>query len=284
MWLASMAKMKWSTYCYHIHSLRNFDIVTGTIMIGQIWIHKISRWHTIFNLKFAVFRIGDWEYESAFDPNQLDNFNQTPLYIACLSGNDYIIECLLNWRLVCTHASRPECQVLLSPIDLNTQCAFVQETALMAAVRGGFLYIVYILLRNGINPNIYNSNLMDDLDSEESVGNSVLIEAVRQKSFLMTELLLRFGAKDVNSCAIKIACTNADEDLIHCLLARHSHEDPEHKLNESDLLTGSNLGQTLPSYCNTYCNLFPTNPTVINWNFNNCQLQEIKWVQIKING
>lgn len=220
--------------------------------------------------------MNDWEYEYAFNPNQLDNFNQTPLYIACLSGNDYIIECLLNWRLVCTSITRPECQMLRCPIDLNVQCAYVKETALMAAVRGGFLYIVLILLRNGIDPNIYNNNLGDDLNCEENLGNSVLIEAVRQKSFLMTELLLRFGAKDMNSCAIKIAITNADENSIQCLLARHSHEDPEHKLNENDLLTGSNLGQTLPSYCNTYCNLFPTNPTVIDWNFNNCQLNEIK--------
>lgn len=206
----------------------------------------------------------------------MDNFNQTALYIACLSGNDYIIESLLNWRLIGTNINRPESQILLSPIDLNVQCAIVRETALMAAVRGGFLYIVFILLRNGINPNIYNSNLSDEMSSEGNIGNSVLVEAVRQRSFLMTELLLRFGAKDANYFAIKIACANSDEDLIHCLLARHSHEDPEHKLNETDLLTGSNLGQTLPSYCNTYCNLFPTNTTVINWNFNNCQLHEIK--------
>lgn len=221
-------------------------------------------------------RIDDWEYECAFDPNQLDNFNQTPLYIACLSGNDYIIECLLNWRVVATNVSRPDCQLLRSPVDLNVLCAVVRETALMAAVRGGFLYIVFILLQNGINPNVYSNNLSDEMVNDEIIGNSVLIEAVRQASFLMTELLLRFGAKDVNSCAIKIACAQGDEQLIYCLLARHSHIDPEHKLNETDLLTGSNLGQTLPSYCNTYCNLFPTFPTVIDWNFSNFQLQEIK--------
>lgn len=206
----------------------------------------------------------------------MDNFNQTPLYIACLSGNDYIIECLLNWRVVATNVSRPDCQQLISPVDLNVLCAVVRETALMAAVRGGFLYIVFILLQNGINPNVYSNNLSDEMVNDEIIGNSVLIEAVRQGSFLMTEVLLRFGAKDVNSCAIKIACAQGDEQLIYCLLARHSHMDPEHKLNETDLLTGSNLGQTLPSYCNTYCNLFPTFPTVIDWNFSNFQLQEIK--------
>lgn len=222
------------------------------------------------------FRCGEWEYEYAFDPNQLDNFNQTPLYIACLSGNDYIIERLLNWRIVCARPMQHEHQILLCPIDLNVQCAVVKETALMAAVRGGFAYIVSILLLNGSNPNVYNSNLVDDLDNEEGTGNSVLIEAVRQKSYSLTEILLRFGAKDFDSGAIKIACANSIEDLIEILLARHSHRDPEHKLNEPDLLTGGNLGQRLPSYCNTYCHIFPTHPSVINWNFGNCQLNEIK--------
>lgn len=171
---------------------------------------------------------------------------------------------------------QPENEILHCPIDLNVQCAAFKETALMAAVRGGFAYIVFILLRNGSNPNVYNSNLVDDLDTEESTGNSVLIEAVRQRSDLLTELLLRFGAKDFDSGAIKIACASSLEDLIQCLLARQSHRDPEHKLNEMDLLTGGNLGQRLPSYCNTYCHIFPTYPTAINWNFGNCQLNEIK--------
>lgn len=132
-----------------------------------------------------------WEFECAFDPNQLDSFNQTPLYIACLSGNDYIIERLLNWRLIGQHIDNVNAARLLCPIDLNVQCGFVQETALMAAVRGDFVCIVSVLLRNGINPNVYNNHLTGDMDNEASVGNAVLLEAVRQKSFLMTELLLR---------------------------------------------------------------------------------------------
>lgn len=75
---------------------------------------------------------------------------------------------------------------------------------------------------------------------------------------------------------MKIACGNAMEDLVQCLLARQSHRDPEYKLNETDLLIGGNLGQRLPSFCNTYSHIFPTYPTVINWNFGNCQLNEIK--------
>lgn len=90
--------------------------------------------------------------------------------------------------------------------------------------------------------------------------------------------IFRFGAKDFNANAIKIACNNGNDELIQCLLARCSHLDLEHKLNETDLLIDCNFGETLPSYCNTYCNLFPTHPTVINWNFETCQLNGIKWV------
>lgn len=86
----------------------------------------------------------------------------------------------------------------------------------------------------------------------------------------------RFGAKDINSGAIKIASACGDESLIRSLLARRSHVDLEYKLNDNDLLADSNLGQTLPSFCNTYCNLFPTHATVIDWNFTTCKLEIIK--------
>lgn len=141
-----------------------------------------------------MYSIGEWEYYCAFDPNQLDNFNQTPLYIACLSGNDYIIERLLNWRIIGFSSEDDNVyRKLICPVDLNVQCAIVKETALMAAVRGGFVYIVSLLLRSGIDPNIYNNHLVDDIDSDENNCNSVLLEAVRQKSFTLTELLLRYS-------------------------------------------------------------------------------------------
>lgn len=101
---------------------------------------------------------------------------------------------------------------------------------------------------------------------------------------VLLRVTCRFGAKDFNANAIKIACSIANDELIHCLLARCSHRDTEHKLNETDLLIDCNLGETLPSYCNTYCNLFPTHPTVINWNFETCQLNEIRWVFICISN
>lgn len=244
--------------------------------------------------------IDGWEYECAFDPNMLDNFGQTPLYIACLSGNDGLIEKLLRWRLLGTNVTQPQIQAYICPIDLNQQCGIGKESALMAAVRGGFVTIVLSLLRSGINPNILNASAIEEMDSEESNCNLVLLEAVRQKSWILTELLLRFvlapehqmvhlfsnitfsifchrfGTKDINSGAIKLSIGAADDKFMKSLLSRECHIDVEHKLNDKDLLADGNLGQTTPSYCNTYRNLFPTHPTVINWNFANCQLPELR--------
>lgn len=141
---------------------------------------------------FKKYTLDNWEYECAFDPNLLDNFGQTPLYIACLSGNDGLIEKLMRWRLIGTNVMQPELQAYICPIDLNQQCGIGKESALMAAVRGGFVTIVSSLLRNGINPNILNASAIEEIDSEESNCNLVLLEAVRQKSWILTELLLRY--------------------------------------------------------------------------------------------
>lgn len=147
----------------------------------------------------------------------------------------------------------------------------------MAAVRGGFVSIVSLLLRNGINPNIISQNPLEEIEGEEINCNLVLLESVRQRHRLMTELLLRFGTKDTNSGAIRSAISTGDEELICALLARESHVDHEYKLNDKDLLADGNLGKTIPSsYCNSYRNLFPIHPTVINWNFQNLQLPKIK--------
>lgn len=182
----------------------------------------------------------------------------------------------MRWRLLGTNVMQPEHQAFICPIDLNQQCGIGKESALMAAVRGGFVAIVSSLLRNGINPNILNASAIDEIDSEESSCNLVLLEAVRQKSWILTELLLRFGTKDINSGAIKLSIGIADDRFLHSLLSRECHIDLEHKLNDKDLLSDGNLGRTIPSYCNSYRNLFPSHPTVINWNFINCQLSELK--------
>lgn len=113
------------------------------------------------------------------------------MYIACLSGNDVIIEKLLNWKLSGFKSLTPEHCQLICPVDFNAQCGIGNESALMAAVRGGFAYIVSLLLRNGIDPNIVNSNLMDEMANGENSYNLVLLEAVRQRSWILTELLLR---------------------------------------------------------------------------------------------
>lgn len=241
--------------------------------------------------------MGDWEFETAFDPNHQDNTGQTPLYIACLSGNEFVIEKLLNWRVTATNTQAGDSQ-LICPLDLNASCGVIKESALMAAVRGGFVNIVAMLLRSGTEPNVTNKNVVEDIEYNESTCDSPLVEAVRQKSEIITELLLRYGffyhlmliilhnaismslcrygAKDTDSSAMKIACSNSDEKIMVRLLLRRSYLDLENKLNKEELLAGGNLAETVPSYCNMYDNLFPTHATGINWSFNNCQLSQLR--------
>lgn len=134
--------------------------------------------------------MGEWEFETAFDPNHQDNTGQTPLYITCLSGNEYMIEKLLNWRVIATNTQGKDSQ-LMCPLDLNASCGVIRESALMAAVRGGFVNIVAMLLRSGTEPNVINKNALEDVEDNDSSCNSPLAEAVRQKSEIITELLLR---------------------------------------------------------------------------------------------
>lgn len=221
------------------------------------------------------FHINEWEFESAFNPNLLDNFGQTPLYIACLSGNDSLIEILLNWRLI---GRKLDTEIAyICPVDLNQRCGFGKESALMAAVRGGFVSIVSMLLHNGMNPNVISTDVIDEIEEYESNYNTILLEAVRQRHHSMTNLLLRFGIEDTSSIALKSAVSSGDNDLICSIISKQTHEDLEYKLNDKYLLSGGNLGKTAPStFCNSYRNLFPSHPTVINWNFTNFQLPEIK--------
>lgn len=181
----------------------------------------------------------------------------------------------MSWRVPATNTQTGDTQ-LICPLDSNIQCGVIKESALMAVVRGGFIKIVQMLLHSGTEPNVTNRNVVEDIEDGESCFDSPLSEAVRQKLENITELLLRYGAKDSDSSAMKIACTNFDESIMTRLLSRRSFIDLESKLNKNELLAGGNLAETVPSYCNTYDNLFPTIPTGINWNFNNCQLTYIK--------
>ncbi|XP_058127857.1 leucine-rich repeat serine/threonine-protein kinase 1 [Anopheles ziemanni] len=176
------------------------------------------------------------------------------------------------------------------PLDLDILCGAARETALLAAVRGGFLDVVTILLENGADPNVIARAVEDQNDpksSDEIYGfsNVPLAEATRQKSLPMVELLLKHGARDDQSVALGIAVQNADEPIICRLLSIKAHPDPDYKINKKAFAgqepsaaeySASPLAFVkLGSNC-TYSTLFPSTATMINWHSNNCRLGLIR--------
>lgn len=114
-------------------------------------------------------------------------------------------------------------------------------------------------------------------------SNVPLAEAARQRSLPLVDLLLKFGAKDEQSIALCLACSQESEVILCKLLSTRAHPDPEYKINKKALTTETELaGIKLPSFSNlTYSQLFPNTAIMINWhNNNNCQLQKInvKWL------
>lgn len=59
---------------------------------------------------------------------------------------------------------RDENVELRCPLDLNILCGAARETALLAAVRGGFLDVVTLLLQNGADPNVVARAVEDHND------------------------------------------------------------------------------------------------------------------------
>uniref|UniRef100_A0A182N1F9 non-specific serine/threonine protein kinase n=1 Tax=Anopheles dirus TaxID=7168 RepID=A0A182N1F9_9DIPT len=182
---------------------------------------------------------------------------------------------------------------LRCPLDLDILCGAARETALLAAVRGGFLDVVTILLEHGADPNVLARAVEDQNDpksSDEIYGfsNVPLAEATRQKSLPMVELLLRHGARDDQSVALGIAVQNADEPIICRLLAIKAHPDPDYKINkrafagpeagaagaEYGVAPLAFVGKLAGSY--TYSSLFPSTATMINWHSNSCRLGLIR--------
>ncbi|XP_052864950.1 leucine-rich repeat serine/threonine-protein kinase 1 [Anopheles cruzii] len=193
-----------------------------------------------------------------------------------------------------------EC-VMRCPLDLNILCGAARETALLAAVRGGFLDVITLLLENGADPNVIARAVDDQNDptsSDEIYGfsNIPLAEATRQKSLPMVELLLKHGARDDQSIALGIALQNGDEPIICRLLAIKAHPDPDYKINKhafQEASAGADYSSSSPfagaEYSSssfvklggnlTYSALFPSTATMINWH-SNCRLTFIRmsWV------
>lgn len=263
---------------------------------------------------------GIWEWRLPFDPNQQDVTGQTSLYIASILGNKSLVNMLLNWKVKCrkTLNESPQStpitptrkrisfgiQAIMSklnisaegdnlvkedtecekcPINLNLLCGAARETALLAAVRGGFLDVVTSLLQHGANPNILAKPVEDQNDpkcSEEIYGlsNIPIAEACKQRSLPMVELLLNYGARDDLGSALNVAVNGGDEAILNRLLAKRVHPDSDYKINKKGLPTPVEVNVFTPSATNvTYSTMFPNVPTIIDWhNNNNVQLALIR--------
>ncbi|XP_062537326.1 leucine-rich repeat serine/threonine-protein kinase 1 isoform X2 [Armigeres subalbatus] len=170
---------------------------------------------------------------------------------------------------------------LRCPLDMNILCGAARETALLAAVRGGFLDVVTLLLQNGADPNVVARAVDDQNDpkaSDEIYGfsNVPLAEATRQKSLAMVDLLLKYGAKDDQSIALSIAIQNSDEQIVCRLLSIKAHADPDYKINKKAFAHEAEYSALPLVGSFTYSSLFPSTATMINWHSNNCRLATIK--------
>ncbi|XP_070508188.1 leucine-rich repeat serine/threonine-protein kinase 1 isoform X2 [Chironomus tepperi] len=172
-------------------------------------------------------------------------------------------------------------EILRNPLELNLLCGAARETALLAAVRGGFIEVAHLLLTHNADPNISARPLEDPQNdprmTDEIYGfcNTPLAEATKQKSIAMVDLLLKFNAKDDSSTALGIAIANSDEQIISRLLAIKAHPDPDFKINKKAI--SSPETEFRPILGNlTFSSLFPNTPTMINWHSNNFRLNIIK--------
>lgn len=171
-------------------------------------------------------------------------------------------------------------EVQRCPLELNQLCGAPRETALLAAVRGGYTDVVALLLKHGADPNKMARPVEEEGVNEDMFTNSPLAEATRQASVAIVDMLLAHGAQEDIPTAMAIACANNNDHILGRLLARKSHADPEFKINKQRLDKNSPLDKHNNSAGSarniTYSTLFPTNSVMVNWHFDNCQLNHIK--------
>ncbi|XP_067619806.1 leucine-rich repeat serine/threonine-protein kinase 1 isoform X10 [Eurosta solidaginis] len=176
------------------------------------------------------------------------------------------------------------------PVNLNLLCGAARETALLAAVRGGFVDVASLLLQHGADPNIMAKPVEDHNDPKCTEGiyglsNIPIAEACKQRSLPILELLLKYGARDDNGSALGVAVVSNDEAILSRLLAKRVHPDSDYKINKKCLPTPVEVNMFSPSINNiSYSEMFPNTPTIIDWHNNsNVQLSfvRINWM---VNG
>jgi ankyrin repeat protein len=132
-------------------------------------------------------------------------------------------------------------QLTIFPILLDVYCNN-SETALHASVKKKHYSIASALLSRGSNPNLtIYLNGDDRSQAEDSISGS-LKEACRNRDASMVDLLIRYGARDDDCLALKVASSNGDNHLISKILSLKSHPDPEFKINKKSLQFNTGSG------------------------------------------
>lgn len=182
----------------------------------------------------------------------------------------------------------------LSPLLLDLRCNANGETALHAAARGKHWDITNALLQAGADPNIVAQDPAPGaaLGHDEGTskgpggggggggGTTPLVEACRNRDVGMVDLMLRFGARDEECRALRVAASHgtAKEDILLAkLLSIKAHPDPEFKINKkamSDNVPAAAQFAGLASL--TYSSMFPNTPAMINWHGLRCGLSQVR--------
>ncbi|XP_076373717.1 leucine-rich repeat kinase isoform X2 [Tachypleus tridentatus] len=176
-------------------------------------------------------------------------------------------------------------ELYISPLDIDLYCANNTETALHVSVKHKQCKIASLLLQNGANPNLRIALSEEDLNHAQDEnyvfsGSSTLVEACKNRDLTMVDLLVRYGARDDDCSALKVASKEEDEKIISKLLTLKAHQDPEYKINKKilDITPSTQLGGGLMGGV-TFSSMFPTIPVMINWHSQRClQFVKEQWI------
>ena len=130
----------------------------------------------------------------------------------------------------------------ICPILLDIYCNNNSETALHASVRRRHYPIASALLSRGANPNLVIHFNIEDRQQVEEQTSTALKEAVHNRDASTVDLLIRYGARDDDCLALKVASSNGDNHLVSKILALKSHPDQEYKINKKALQFNTGSG------------------------------------------
>lgn len=172
----------------------------------------------------------------------------------------------------------------LNPLQLDLYCNDNTETALHAAVKARHMDITAALLQAGANPNLpLFSSAVNHHSDQDLTGSDTtcLAVACQNHDVKIIDLLLKYGAHDNESKALKIAVQNGDEVLTAKLLSIKAHPDAEFKINKKAMTESPQQNShfsALPNFGTVTHNnaVLPTTPTMINWHDQQCRLSQIR--------